>query len=984
MSGQPPLCQNGYVYYKNLSTCVSCAESVSKAVIGTFCNGTESVYPCSKGMYCPTVSQWIPCPAGSICREGSFEPSGCFGGRLTCGEEGLGECANFLPATVLFAALFIGVWIAIHVILSLIESHKQKQSTLHFQITSRTIHDLTLAFPYAMRWRRKTLVRRKRTALGMQQELKLSRQRIAEVTASQSSIGPSDLSQSAHGKLSRTSLVTSMPEMVQTSKYENGRRFSDNSIRLPAYLQDSVRRSLLSLADKVRAVRMEAVTADAFSDIPHSRAFKHALRRLHEPPASMDIEMEQVSVAADPAHAAKLANDETGGERPVVKDVSCTIRAGKFTAIMGPSGCGKSTLLKALAAAGEGPVFVAGGIKYGGEARPLSKPLPDMCFMPQESVIYPDLTADETVRYARLLSKGPFMAFDSEEANTPYDATDELVDEVLDVLGLGGVRGRIVGAEDGAEGERSAVSGGQRRRIVLAMEIVKRPSTLLLDEPTSGLDSTSTLVVMRALRDLANNGTTVIAVIHQPGYRVFKMVDDLVLLTGQGTLAYNGEAAGVLPYLEEIGYPRPIHASTPEFALDVAVGLARRKGVKKPDGAEFAAEILAEKWKVVSPDRRAQLKRRGTKPHLSRSTTKNTLVNHLPKLTPKKTTSEVTILVSIEAIGDKLDAIEAARNLYEMTNSKRRGDTHLRQFAIVTLRTILQLARGRKVLLIDGMLMVLMSLAINLIYGDLAPFDQASQHSALGLTLGLTGVIVGLRIFGADRHVYQKEKAAGILPIPYYLGKIIGSLPLIFVNPFILALSFCLIVSPRAPLAEYFVAFLLTQWAAMSIGVLASLLFRRKIALPVSVLYILIAFLCNSVTQKEKELEDKLGSFGTFLSRVSLLSYGTKALMFSELTRYPPVWAEGVTKTMSLIGFGVPVPGPFHPDGDFAPAGVAWRNLCLCLFLFAFIAHVLGGISIYLSSFESLDSNVLMERLRVMLRKRRRQRNTVAPGTILP
>eukprot|EP01137_Pigoraptor_chileana_P020746 Opistho-2@83532 len=378
-------CRDGFVYLRNASTCLPCV-SVQKAVIGSFCNGTDDIYPCEKGSFCPSVDRWLPCPKGSICRRGAFEPYTCFGGALSCPEGGLGECANVLATTIVFAVFFIGVWLVFHGIISFMEAQKNRLSSLRFEITSQTIHDFTIVFPYAMRWRRKTLTARKTNKMKERTVKPLTpeaERRLSTISAT----SPNQVQPNADR---RPSTSVSMHKTIQPNTDE--RRPSISSIRI-SDSERQWRKSLQNISGKVRAVQIASVTADAFSDIPHTRAFKHALRRLHEPPASMNIDLDEVSVAADHAHAAKLRNDITGNERPVVKEVSCTIRAGKFTAIMGPSGCGKSTLLKALAAAGEGPVFVAGGITYGGEARPLSKPLPDMCFMPQESVIYPDLTA---------------------------------------------------------------------------------------------------------------------------------------------------------------------------------------------------------------------------------------------------------------------------------------------------------------------------------------------------------------------------------------------------------------------------------------------------------------------------------------------------------------------------------------------------------------------------------------------------------------
>ena len=117
--------------------------------------------------------------------------------------------------------------------------------------------------------------------------------------------------------------------------------------------------------------------------------------------------------------------------------------------------------------------------------------------------------------------------------------TDEdhylIIEGVIELLELGHVRNVVVGSVD-----NRGISGGQRKRVNIGLELVADPSVLFLDEPTSGLDSTSAKIVMSALKDLANLGMTVIAVIHQPRFSIFALFDQLLLLGKGGATVYNG------------------------------------------------------------------------------------------------------------------------------------------------------------------------------------------------------------------------------------------------------------------------------------------------------------------------------------------------------------------------------------------------------------------------------------------------------------
>jgi ABC-type glutathione transport system ATPase component len=111
------------------------------------------------------------------------------------------------------------------------------------------------------------------------------------------------------------------------------------------------------------------------------------------------------------------------------------------------------------------------------------------------------------------------------------------------------------------------ISGGERKRLSVAVELIQSPSIIFLDEPTSGLDSTAATTLIQNLRDLADEGKTVIAVIHQPSQHVFSKFDDL-LLVAEGKLMYYGELNHVRDYMTELGYPAPADMGTAEHVLD--------------------------------------------------------------------------------------------------------------------------------------------------------------------------------------------------------------------------------------------------------------------------------------------------------------------------------------------------------------------------------------------------------------------------------
>jgi ABC-type multidrug transport system ATPase subunit len=159
---------------------------------------------------------------------------------------------------------------------------------------------------------------------------------------------------------------------------------------------------------------------------------------------------------------------------------------------------------------------------------------------------------------------------------------DVAITAILDRLNISGCQNVRIGGG----GFRKGISGGERKRTSVACELVTNPSMIFLDEPTSGLDSTSAASLVANLRDLAREGRTIIATIHQPSSDVFHMFDKLILLAkpGNGTggnLAYFGDISGVAPFFEKCGFPVPPNTNTADHILKVITAINQTQ----PDGS---------------------------------------------------------------------------------------------------------------------------------------------------------------------------------------------------------------------------------------------------------------------------------------------------------------------------------------------------------------------------------------------------------------
>jgi|TARA_B110000977_G_C10910759_1_gene429153 ABC-type multidrug transport system ATPase subunit len=143
----------------------------------------------------------------------------------------------------------------------------------------------------------------------------------------------------------------------------------------------------------------------------------------------------------------------------------------------------------------------------------------------------------------------------------------DYVDEVLDMLQIGHVQHSIVGSV-----EKRGISGGQRKRVNIGLELVADPDVLFLDEPTSGLDSTSAEIILAALKDLSRLGRTIIMVIHQPRYSIFASMDNVIFLGPGGKTVYSGSPLDATDYFEMLGFFAPPAVNRADFFMDVIGG----------------------------------------------------------------------------------------------------------------------------------------------------------------------------------------------------------------------------------------------------------------------------------------------------------------------------------------------------------------------------------------------------------------------------
>ncbi|KAI3952674.1 hypothetical protein MKX01_013636 [Papaver californicum] len=231
-----------------------------------------------------------------------------------------------------------------------------------------------------------------------------------------------------------------------------------------------------------------------------------------------------------------------GGDKAIIQGLNGYAQPGEVLAIMGPSGCGKSTLLDALAGRLSSNTRQSGLIHANGRKQRLS--FGTSAYVTQDDTLTTTLTVKEAVYYSALLQLP-----DSMTASEKKERAETTIKE----MGLYEARNTRIGGWN-----IKGLSGGQKRRVSICIEILTRPKLLFLDEPTSGLDSAASYHVMNRIVKLSRQyRMTVIASIHQPSSEVFDLFHNLCLLSSGRTI-YFGPASAANEFFALNGFPCPI------------------------------------------------------------------------------------------------------------------------------------------------------------------------------------------------------------------------------------------------------------------------------------------------------------------------------------------------------------------------------------------------------------------------------------------
>jgi len=269
----------------------------------------------------------------------------------------------------------------------------------------------------------------------------------------------------------------------------------------------------------------------------------------------------------------------------ILRPMSVIFEPGKINVIMGPSGSGKTSLLQSLSRKLKNGVSTtynaSGDISLNGLPASAEMIKSTVSFVSQDDdALMPLLTVRETLRYAAGIRLPPSMS---------QEEKIQRAEDLIVQMGLGHCVDHFVGGK-----MKKGISGGEKRRVSIAIQILADPLVLLLDEPTSGLDVWTASSVLDVLRALAEEGRTIVMTAHQCRSDAFATFDRVLLLTRGGSLAYSGPGENVLPHFSTLGFDCGLHTNPADFILDlITVDLQRQE---KEDLSRRRVEQLLKVW----------------------------------------------------------------------------------------------------------------------------------------------------------------------------------------------------------------------------------------------------------------------------------------------------------------------------------------------------------------------------------------------------
>uniref|UniRef100_A0A6N2KVQ4 ABC transporter domain-containing protein n=1 Tax=Salix viminalis TaxID=40686 RepID=A0A6N2KVQ4_SALVM len=822
------------------------------------CGGADAWAPvamsseifCSPGSYCPRTTLKLPCSSGHYCRMGSTSQISCFK-LVTCHPNTANQ--NLHAYGIMLIAAVTTLLLIIVNCSDQALSTREKKAAKSREAAARQARETAQA---RERWKVAKNVAKKGGS-GLQAQLSKTFSR--RTSGFKAGAGKSQ---------TESTVLPPMPSGTASASSEKAKKKEPSSLT-------KMMRALESDPDGQEGFNLEIGDKNIKKQMPkgkqlhsHSQIFKYAYGQIEKEKA-----MQQDQKNLTFSGVISMATDTDVKTRPVIevafKDLTLTLKGekkhlmrcvtgkimpGRVSAVMGPSGAGKTTFLSALAGKATG-CTMTGSILINGKNESILSYKKIIGFVPQDDIVHGNLTVEENLR---------FSARCRLSADMPKADKVLVVERVIEALGLQTVRDSVVGTV-----EKRGISGGQRKRVNVGLEMVMEPSLLILDEPTSGLDSSSSLLLIRALRREALEGVNICMVVHQPSYALFKMFDDFILLAKGGLTVYHGSAKKVEEYFAGLGITVPERVTPPDHYIDIL------EGIVKPN-SNVTHEQLPIRWMLhngypVPPDMLHYADSIGaTSPGLNSSAAESTEQSFAGDLW-----ADVVSTVEIHR-----DHIEH-NYLKSKDLSNRRTPGVSRQYRYFVGRICKQRLREARLQAVDYLILLLAGACL----GTLAKVDDETFGS-----LALLCKIAALRSFTQDKLHYWRESESGISSLAYFLSKDTIDHFNTIVKPLVYLSMFYFFNSPRSTFADNYVVLLCLVYCVTGIAYIFAIYFAPG---PAQLWSVLLPVVLTLVANQEQD-----SGLVRHLGYLCYPKWAMEAFVIANAERYSGVWL--ITRCNSL------------------------------------------------------------------------------------
>lgn len=566
--------------------------------------------------------------------------------------------------------------------------------------------------------------------------------------------------------------------------------------------------------------------------------------------------------------------------KQILHPMSGYVAPGEFLAVMGPSGSGKTSLLNILAQRvknSSGELLVNG--------QPMSKKFKSIsAFVQQDDVLMGNLTVFEALRFAALLRLPTSMS---------YKEKMEVVNDVMKELGLE----KCKNSKIGIPGVSKGISGGERKRLCICIEMITNPSILFLDEPTSGLDAKTALGVIQTLIRLAKKGITIVCTIHQPRSDIYQLFDRLLLLT-EGKVAYFGKANEATAYFKSIGYPCPVEYNPADYLIDLVT-------LTTVDTAE------GKKNKEEDQER----------------------INQIVEYANQK------IKYEFPPVSDDL----ALKN----QKIRKYSTNWLNECVVVFIRAFINIMRDRMLTFARLFQAVFMGLLVGLIYLQMDRNQESVQDRVGVIFFILVNQVMGamfpvINVFPAEKSVFLRERGSKMYHVSsYYIGRTMAEVPLYMIAPTLFSVITYFMVGFQMKADKFFIflfLMLLLTLVAQALGLLVSSAFpTQEIALVLTPIINVLLMLFGGFYINVNNIP----VYFIWVYYISFFRYGFEALASNELTGLTFTCAEH-----QKIGGQCPIP---NGEAMLARLGMEsvniWENVGILIAIFVAL-RILGYLAL--------------------------------------